>query len=106
MTQYFAVFKTNGAAMASTLSYDAPGVNEAIQKMVSEARCESTAGLSEFEIYEVVGLRKYKPVASRLPSIKKSAPRVMGEEKPKPVVEEEPAVVGEVAYVAYEVTAL
>lgn len=106
MPQYYAVFRTTGAACASTLSYDAAGVNDAIERMVKEARCESTAGLSEFEILEVIGLRKYKPVASRLPSISKSAPRTTDTRAPAPEPVVEPVDIGEVAYTAYEVTAL
>lgn len=63
MPDYYAVFKQQGSALPSTLSYEATGVAEAINYMIKQARVASTQDFAEFEIMEVVGTRKYRPVA-------------------------------------------
>lgn len=63
--EYYAVFRMVGSPQGVATEFQAEGVTEAIKKLIDNAAVSSTTAFAEFEVYEVVGPRKYVVVASK-----------------------------------------
>lgn len=108
MANYYAVFRVQGCALPSTLSWECYDVREAIDYLCKQARVADTTGFAAYEIMEVVGLRQYKSIA-----LKEESGRinVTAKKEPTPLQadskeEQAPLTLDEEVYERYTVSAL
>lgn len=91
MYSYFAVIKTNFNATPMSLSFTAENPTEALKQMCKACNCTTTNELAEYDLLEVVGKDKYRPVAAKI-----------GSDIHKPTATPTPAVItGEKEYIPY-----